>query len=265
MRPSRVKAKLRKNEPVLMTALHLLDPQVFEMVSLLGFDGIWLDLEHHPTSVESAATLVRAARVGGTDVMIRPAKGEFMRLGRMLEIGAHGIMYPRCSGADEAREVVKWSKFAPVGQRGFDGGNPDMPYCSMATPDYIQTANEETFVVIQLEDQSAVDQALEIASVPGVDVLFFGPSDFTILSGIPGQFDHPLVEQAIQKVAAAAKKAGKAWGMPSWSVEMTQKLMGQGARFLAHGCDIVMVKLGMEETQRKFGPLGFTFDNRLKP
>lgn len=265
MRLSRVKAKLRKHEPVLMTALHVLDPQIFEMVSLQGFDGIWLDLEHHPTSVESAATLVRAARVGASDVMIRPAKGEFMRLGRMLEIGAHGIMYPRCSGPEEAREVVKWSKFAPLGQRGFDGGNPDMPYCSMTMPDYIQRANDETFIVIQLEDQAAVDQADEIAAVPGVDVLFFGPGDFSILSGIPGQFDHPKIQAAKEKIAAAAKKHGKAWGMPSWSMELTQQLLGLGATFLAHGCDLVMVKAGMEETQSKFGPLGFTFDNRLKP
>ena len=264
MRISRVKAKLRKHEPVLMTALHVLDPQIFEMVSLLGFDGIWLDMEHHPTSLETAATLIRAARVGGSDVMVRPAKGEFMRLGRMLEVGAQGIMYPRCASAAEAREVVQWSKFAPVGQRGFDGGNSDMPYCSMTMPDYTKTANEETFVVIQLEDQAAVDQAEDIAAVPGVDVLFFGPGDFTILSGIPGEFDHPKVEQAMQTVSAAAKKTGKNWGMPSWSVEMTQKLLGMGARFLAHGCDLVMVKTGMEETQRKFAPLGFTFDNRLK-
>jgi 4-hydroxy-2-oxoheptanedioate aldolase len=144
MRTSRVKAKLRKNEPVLMTALHVLDPQIYEMVSLLGFDGIWLDMEHHPTSVETAATLTRAARVGASDVMIRPAKEEYMRIGRMLEIGAQGIMYPRCSGPDEAREVVKWSKFAPLGQRGFDGGNADMPYCSMTVPEYTKQANDET-------------------------------------------------------------------------------------------------------------------------
>jgi 4-hydroxy-2-oxoheptanedioate aldolase len=264
MRTSRVKAKLRNKEPVLITALHFPDPQVYEMVSLMGFDGIWLDMEHHPPSVETAAHLVRAARVGSSDVMIRPAKGEFMRLGRMLEIGAQGIMYPRCSGPDEAREVVQWSKFAPLGRRGFDGGNPDMPYCSMAIPDYLKQANDETFLVIQLEDQSAVDQADEIAAVPGVDVIFFGPADFTILSGIPGQFDHPQVQQAMEKISTAAKKAGKVWGMPTWSVEMTQKLLEMGARFLAHGCDIVMVKTSMEETQRKFAPLGFTFDNRLK-
>jgi 4-hydroxy-2-oxoheptanedioate aldolase len=263
MRASRVKAKLRKNEPVLMTALHVIDPQIFELVSLLGFDGIWLDMEHHPTSLETAATLIRAARVGVADVMVRPAKGEFMRIGRMLEIGAQGIMYPRCTNAAEVRELVTWSKFAPLGRRGFDGGNPDMPYCSMTIPEYTQRANDETFLVVQIEDQAAVDQAYDIASVPGVDVVFFGPSDFTILSGIAGEFDHPRVQSAIESVAAAAKRAGKAWGMPSWSVDMTKKLLGMGARFLAHGCDLVMVKTGMEETQRKFGPLGFTFDNRL--
>lgn len=264
MRTSRVKAKLRKNEPVLMTALHVLDPQIYEMVSLQGFDGIWLDMEHHPTSVESAAHLTRAARVGTSDVMIRPAKGEFMRMGRMLEIGAQGIMYPRCSSADEAREVVQWAKFAPLGQRGLDGGNPDMPYCSLPIAKYIQQANDETFLVIQLEDQSAVDQADEIAAVPGVDVLFFGPSDYSVLSGIPGQFDHPKVQSAMQSIANAAEKHGKHWGMPTWNVEFTRKLLGMGARFLAHGCDLVMVKAGMEETQRQFAPLGFTFENRLK-
>jgi 4-hydroxy-2-oxoheptanedioate aldolase len=265
MRASRVKAKLRRNEPVLLTALHLVDPQIFELVSLMGFDGIWLDMEHHPTSLETAATLIRAARVGSADVMVRPAKEEFMRLGRMLEIGAQGIMYPRCSSAAEARQVVQWTKFAPLGRRGFDGGNPDMPYCSMSLPEYTRQANEETFVVIQLEDEAAVAQADEIAAVPGVDVVFFGPSDFTILSGIPGEFDHPRVQEAIQTIASAAQQAGKAWGMPSWSVDLTRKLLAMGATFLAHGCDLVMVKTCMEETQRLFAPLGFTFDNRLNP
>src|SRR5262245_48226355 len=126
MRPSRVKAKLRRREPVLVTALHFFDPSVYELTSLLGFDGIWMDLEHHGTSLESAMSMMRAARVGVSDIMARPAKGEFMRFGRMLEAGAQGLMYPRCSNAEEAREVVSWAKFAPLGRRGFDGGNADM-------------------------------------------------------------------------------------------------------------------------------------------
>src|SRR5207247_7294611 len=99
MRTSTVKAKLARNEPVLLTTLHLTDPSMYELTSTMGFDGIWMDLEHHSYSAETAAQLMRAARVGGADIMARPGKGEFMHLGRLLEAGAQGIMYPRCADA----------------------------------------------------------------------------------------------------------------------------------------------------------------------
>ena len=85
MRLSRVKQKLSRNEPALITTLHFTDPSLYELTSLMGFDGIWMDLEHHGYSVETAGEMMRAARVGTSDIMVRPAKGEFMRLGRMLE------------------------------------------------------------------------------------------------------------------------------------------------------------------------------------
>jgi 4-hydroxy-2-oxoheptanedioate aldolase len=183
----------------------------------------------------------------------------------MLEAGAQGILYPRCDDAAEAAEVVKWAKFAPLGKRGFDGGNPDAPYCFMSSMEsYIKTANAETFIIIQIEEQHAVDNARAIAEVEGVDALFVGPADYTVLSGIPGQFDHPRVQEAISKVADAARRAGKHWGMPSGSPEQIRKLMDLGARFLCHGCDLIMVKTGLEEIQQKFKPLGFTFENRLE-
>jgi 4-hydroxy-2-oxoheptanedioate aldolase len=263
MRPSKIKAKLRRNEPALVTTIHFADPSAYELVSLMGFDGLWMDLEHHAVSLETASTLMRAARVGTADVLARPAKGEFMRLGRMLEAGAQGIMYPRCDDAAEAREVVTWSKFAPLGRRGIDTGNADMPYCTMPLDQYVEQANDETFLVIQLEDPGAVANARAIAEVEGVDVLFFGPADFTVLSGIPGQFDHPLVDEAVRAVAAAAKAAGKHWGMPVGTPERAKQLLDMGARLLAHGADIVWVKNALEETRRRFGPLGFTFDGRV--
>jgi 4-hydroxy-2-oxoheptanedioate aldolase len=263
MRPSRIKAKLAKNHPVLLTTLHLGEPALFEMASLLGFDGIWLDLEHHGFSVETAAEFARAARIGSSDVMIRPAKGEFMRMGRLLEIGAQGIMYPRCDNAEEARQVVRWSKFAPAGERGIDSANADNPYCLTPLVDYLREANEQTFVVIQLEDPRALLHAEAMAAVEGVDVLFLGPGDFSILSGIPGQMDHPRILEAARQVAAAAKRAGKHWGMPIFSVEHAKQVMEMGGRFLCHGCDLLMVKAGLEEIQRKFAPLGVTFDRRV--
>lgn len=263
MRTSKIKAKLKRNEPVLLTTLHLIDPSLYELTSLMGFDGIWMDLEHHGYSVETATALMRAARVGGADILARPAKGEFMRLGRLLEAGAQGIMYPRCDDAEEAKQVVTWSKFAPLGKRGLDSGNPDNPYCCMPLDAYVQAANEQTFLVIQLEDRQAVANARAIAEVEGVDVLFFGPADFTVLGGIPGQFNHSLVQGAIRAIADAARAAGKHWGMPSGSPEQTQQLLDLGARFICHGADILLIRNGLLEMQRRFAPLGFTFDNRL--
>jgi len=259
MRTSRIKAKLISGEAVLLTTCHFTDPSVFELTSLMGFDGIWMDLEHHAYSVETAAQLMRAARVGTSDILARPAKGEFMRMQRLLEAGAQGIMYPRCDNAEEAAEVVGWMKFAPQGRRGCDGANGDMPYLMMPIDQYVAEANQQTFLVVQIESPESLEQVDEIAAVEGVDVLFLGPGDFSILSGYPGQLNHPVVQDAKRRIATAAAKHGKQWGCPVGSVEQAQAMLEMGARFICHGADIVMVKLGLEKIQRDMSPLGFTF------
>ncbi len=263
MRKSRVKAKLNRGEPVLIVTLHLTDPSVFELTSLMGFDGIWMDMEHHTYSLETGAGLMRATRVGGSDIIARPAKGEFMRMQRMLEAGAQGIMYPRCDDAQEAAEVVAWAKFPPQGKRGCDGGNPDMPYLTMPLVPYLKQANEETFIMIQIEQPHTIDHVEQIAAVDGVDVLFIGPGDLSIQSGVPGQFNHELMQQAIRKVARAAKNHGKHWGCPSMSCEQTQQLLDLGARFICHSADIIMIKNSLEQIQHDFAALNFTFNNQV--
>ena len=254
MRTSRILEKLRAGQPALAVTLHLTDPSVFELAGLLGFDGIWMDTEHHGYSVETAANLMRAARAGGrgTDIVARPGKREFMRIGRLLEAGATGIMYPRCDDAAEAREVVQWSKFAPVGKRGFDGAGADAPYATLPMADYVRQANEQTFVLIQLEEPSAIDQAEAIAAVPGVDMIMLGPADFTVLTGIPGQFNHPSVDAAIDKVARAATNAGKHWAATTGSAEHAKEMIDRGARLVFHGADIGIVKAGLEQIRQAF-------------
>jgi 4-hydroxy-2-oxoheptanedioate aldolase len=228
MRTSKIKAKLARNEPALCTTLHLTDPSVFELASLMGFDGLWMDLEHHGYSVETAGQLMRAARVGTADIVARPAKGEFMRMGRLLEMGAQAIMYPRCDDAVEAAEVVRWAKFAPQGTRGFDGGNADALYTCAPMAEYLEHANRETLIIIQLEHQDAVDRAEAIAATPGVDVLMLGPADFSILSGFPLQFDHPRITQAMEKIAAAARNTGKHWSRTAGTPEQAQQALEMG-------------------------------------
>ena len=249
MRHSKVLAKIRQDIPAFGVSLHLNSPDLFELVSLMGFDAIWLDLEHHATSIESAANLMRGARVGGSDVVTRPGKGEFMRMGRMLEIGASGIMYPRCETAAEAAEVVRWAKFAPLGERGCDASGADVPFLLNPLAPYLENANRETFLIVQIEDHKSLSNVEEIASVPGVDMLMLGPGDFSILSGIPGQFDHPLVQEAQQRVIEAAKSAGIHWAATCGSAAQAKKYVEQGARMIFYGCDLVMVKQGLDRIQ----------------
>src|SRR4051812_6234997 len=220
MRFSKIRAKLRDGKPALITTLHYIDPTLYEMTSLMGFDGIWMDLEHHQYSVETAANLMRAARVGVSDIVARPAKGEFMRMGRLLEAGATGIMYPRCESAAEAAEVVKWGKFAPLGERGMDGANADMPYCNLPAAPYLRKANEETLLIIQIESPRALAELDAIAATPGVDVIMIGPGDLSVLSGwLPFDFTHPRMMEVRGRVAAAARKNGIQWGTTSPSLE----------------------------------------------
>lgn len=263
MRFSRIKAKLRQDQPAFITTCHFYDPSAFELASLMGFDGIWMDLEHHSTSDETAANLMRAARVGTADIVARPAKGEFMRMGRLLEAGAQAIMYPRCDTAEEAAEVVRWAKFGPEGERGIDGGNADNPYCAMPMAQYIRAANENTLLIVQLESPTALDNAAAIAAVPGIDLLMLGPGDYSVLAGVPFQFDHPLIEEAYRRVAAAANSAGKWWGTVTFNTEHAQKLLDLGARFLCRGSDLTFVKKAWETLQAEYAALGFTFENRL--
>ncbi|MFW6060561.1 MAG: HpcH/HpaI aldolase family protein [Phycisphaeraceae bacterium] len=265
MRPSRILNKARNGEPALISALHFREPQVYELYSLMGFDGIWMDLEHHPTSLEKADELMRAARVGVSDIVARPARWEYMRMGRMLEAGAQGILYPRCESAEEAAEVVKWAKFYPLGERGQDAGNPDNPYCCAPTDEYVRFANEQTFIAIQLESPRAMEQAEAIAAVEGVDFLFFGPGDFSVLIGKPGQVQTPEADKALKRIAKAADNAGKWWATVSFGPEHARELLDRGCMLTTRGADLLWMRDGMAKVQEEYGALGFTFDPRVGP
>ena len=260
MRSSRIKQKITRGQPALITTLHFMDASLYEMTSLMGFDGIWIDLEHHSHSLETAAQMMRAARVGTSDIVARPAKGEFMRLARVLEIGASAIMYPQCDNADEASQLVRAAKFPPDGRRGCDWGGSDTPYMMMPMEEYLRKANEETLLIAQIESPEALENVEAIAQVPGIDILFLGPGDYSIRLGIPGQSQHSEIRAAEDRIARAASHAGIHWGLPVGSPEQAQDAIDRGARFICHQADLNLMKHALESIQNRFSPLGFTFD-----
>jgi 4-hydroxy-2-oxoheptanedioate aldolase len=259
MRKSRVRQRWAEGKPILATVAFFNDPASAELISLLGYDCIWMDFEHEPTGINQATQMIRASRVGDADVMARPAKGEFMRMGRLLEAGAMGIMYPRCDDAVEAREVVRWAKFAPLGERGFMGANADAPYGMIGMAEYIRMANEQTWLAIQVESPAAAKHARAIAEIEGVDVVFFGPGDYSVLSGVPGQFDHGPVPEAMQEVCRQTLAAGKRFGTLVFTLEQAKRVVDMGGSLICYGADLAFAKKGLEETKEQFGKLGFMF------
>lgn len=250
MHPSKVLERLRRRQAACGIAMHIQDASLFEMAASMGFDAIWLDLEHHSDDGVHASQLIRAARAGGpTDIVARPAKGEFARMSRLLEVGVHGIMYPGCTSVAEAKEVVKWAKFAPIGSRGFDGSNVDSGYMARPMLEYLAWATSNTYVIIQIEDVGSVPLAEEIAGIEGVDMLMLGPADMSVRIGCPGELSHPVIRDAQQRIANAARNAGKQWAVTTGSPEQARSMHQAGAGLIFQGADLVMIRKALQETR----------------
>ena len=261
MRKSIVKAKLAANKPVMMVKQNYHLPWITEMLGKIGFDCIWACLEHLPTDMNAAANLATAARAANIDLMMRAARGEYMRIARMLESGASGIMLARIDSLQEAKDLVTWAKFPPLGRRGVDGVNADADQGLANFREYLDWANRETFLVVQIESQSALDCCEEIAEIEGVDVVFLGPADLSLNLGMDitsASFWKDL-QPMVDRVANAASKAGKAWGMPAPTLDRTKALLDQGARFMSHGGDLMLVKQGFLKIREDMAKLGLEF------
>lgn len=260
MKKSNCLEKWRSGKPVLGITLLLTDPAIFELVSILGFDLIWVDMEHHAHSLETVGKLMCAARTGNSDVVVRPAKGEFMKAARLLEAGANGIMYPRCDSESEAVQLVNTTKFPPIGSRGLDGSGVDAGYGTVPLKQYIAGANHETFLIVQVESNEGLKNSEEIAKVQGVDMIFFGPGDFSLQNGFEGNFQDPRYWEAIETVARSADTAGKMWGSPAFSPEHAMQLLDKGAKLVTYTSDLTLLRKRFGDIRNEFGDLGFCFD-----
>ena len=259
MKASRVLGKLGAGEPALGIALHLTDPSVFEMASLMGFDAIWMDMEHHFYSLEVAAGLMRAARVGGADI-IATGRREFMRMARMLEAArpascTQGAIRPR-----RRAEVVKWAKFAPLGKRGSTARGPTcrIPHADGPLPARGKRADLRPHPGGGAARGGSRRGNRRRARRRHADARTGG---FYRAHGNPRRVSHPTVAAAVEKVAEAAQNTGKHWAATCGSVEVARTMIKMGARLIFHGCDIVFVKHGLDQLQANFRTeLGLRFD-----
>ncbi len=235
MRKSKTLAKLRAGKAVRLCSLGHFIPAYIRHAAEFGFDCVWLDTEHRAMSEREIQTLLAYFHLSDVDCMLRAATLEKTRLYRFLEDGATGLMIPHVSTAEKARMLVDAVKFPPIGDRGLDGAGLDCDFIFAGGDDYIDAANRETFLVVQIETPQAVDNADEIAAVEGVDALFIGPGDLGLR--IKRTATELTLEKAVEKVSAASAKYGKHWGSVGLSTQHVRQLHDQGARLIAYGGD----------------------------
>jgi len=238
MRRSKTLEMLRAGKTVISTKCNTSDPRVVEIAAMMGFPCIWVDTEHTANDYFVTEKQIMAAKMYDADVLVRIPRGSYSEYIRPLELDAAGIMVPHVMSVEEAKEIVRMTRFHPIGRRPVDGGNADAKYCMVPTHEYTQQANDQRFVVLQIEDPEAMEQIDEIAAVEGFDMLFFGPADYSHAIGVPGQMDHPEVVAGFRRVAEAAKKHGKFAGTVGGVANAAERL-AMGYQFMNIGADVV--------------------------
>ena len=254
MRRSKVLEKLRAGKAALFTNISLSpNPLACEIAGRVGYDGIWMDMEHRPFSQREVSVMINACRVADIDAMPRIRKDEgYAAFFRPLEDGASGIMVPHVKTGEEAEWVVRNAKFPPIGRRGMENVMPDADLGFVDSLEYIEHANRETFVMIQIEDAEALDHVDDIAGTEGVDCVFIGPADLSLSLGAPFQFDSPKYQEAERAIAAAVEKAGKWWGRPAADVEFAARYAEKGARIFNISGDYGLIKNGLLAIHKEF-------------
>lgn len=249
-----IKERLAAGERLnLFTVSRSFHPNQIEMYALQGgFDGFWIDHEHSGFTIDQIEQAARAGRACGLDCFVRLAPTDYALVTRCLESGAGGVMAAQISTPEQAEQFVQWAKFAPRGQRGLNNWGYDGKFSLMPIDEFCRRSNENSFVAIQIETAEAVECCEKIAAIDGVDHLFIGPADLSQALGITGQMTHPLLLDAISRIAEAARSHGKTLGAVSFSPEQAEILIEKGCRLISMTSDIRTFQEGIVAIKEKF-------------
>ena len=228
MRENKVKAKLNRGE-VSVVLSGQLTPDIVDWLGPLGFDGVWIEGEHGPVDYKDIPDLTRAADIWGMTSVVRVNQNVPGVIYRTLDVGAQGIVVPHVNNREEAEAVVKAGKFAPIGERGMFGSRQ-----SYGVDNYFAEANDQSLLVVLIEDIVAVNNLDEILAVDDIDVFFVAPSDLAQSMGHIGQIGHPdvaaVIDGALEKIAASGRNPGALA-----TDDNVEAFIEQGVKFLMTG------------------------------
>lgn len=235
----RLRERVRSGEPTVGTFVGTASPITAEVCATAGFDWLLLDLEHGAGGEEQVRATVPAAAAYGVPTVVRVESDARVRIGRVLDNGAAGIMLPRLDSADQVRTAVSHLYFPPRGDRGVATYNRACRFG--LDPSALDTADDEVLGIVQIESAAAVAAAQEIAAIDGVDVLFVGPRDLSHDLGVPGQLTSAAFVDAIELVRLAALKNGIACGLLVSDGAAAARRIADGWSFVAIGSDSTLL------------------------
>src|SRR3954454_12508504 len=219
--------------------------EIAKMMATAGFDWLFLDMEHGVMSLEACAQISTAALDAGIAPIARVPNGQYSIATRALDNGAMGIVMPHVDTAEEARECVERLKYPPIGHRSVGGWGPHYQLQKLSTGEAVNVLNAANLTVVMPETPTAIANANEIASVPGVDVLLIGSNDLCAEMGIPGDFANDRMAEAYRKTIAACETHGKFPGMAGiYNEAIMPRYVEMGARFILSGQDAQFLMAG---------------------
>ena len=250
---STMKENLMGGRPLLGTMATAFDsPELLRLAANAGLDWIFIDTESVCPSPDRLSAMLGYAQFAGLPAIVRIPELTKAETGRILDLGAAGLICPDVRSAAAAEELVRLSKYAPDGQRGVALDRPHTRYQAGNTAEklhYMAEANRQLVLICQIESQDGLARVEEIAAVPGVDGLLIGPNDLTQAMGIFGQTNHPDFLEAVRRICEAAQRHGKAVGMSCGSVAACRPWAEAGIRFFQVGSDVSLYAGALRELQ----------------
>jgi 4-hydroxy-2-oxoheptanedioate aldolase len=237
--------RLRAGETVYTGWCGLPYPIVAEYVAREGFPAVTLDAQHGLWDVANLLTGIAAVRQAGAAAMVRVPVGAFALASRVLDFGAEGLVAPMINTPEDARALVSYAKYPPVGDRSW-GPHRALALSGAEMKEYLAGANDAVVTLAMIETRTALDNLEAIVGTPGIDGLFLGPADLSIALSNGGSLD-PLsqeVERELDRIVAAAQKAGKIPGAYCHSAERAAALAKRGVRFMAVASDMTFLRGG---------------------
>lgn len=244
-----LKEKLARGEKPLGTFVSTGSAAVVECLGCTGLDFVILDNEHSPIEAETTATLVRAAECRGLTPLARVREISRPAILKLLDVGVQGLIIPDVRGAEDARRIIRYAKYAPLGQRGFCPSRKDAWGTADLgpVPQAMSYFNSQTLLIPQCETAEALAEIEAITALPGVDGIFIGPFDLSISLGIPGEFENPAFRAALERILAACRRTGKPCLIFAGDGTAATHRFSQGFDAVAIGQDATLLISGVRQ------------------